>query len=79
MTIITEYRLKCDYCGNVSMPLVEHRTPLGWARLNYGVHPEPSVIVDFCCKAHRDQWQREYNRIVARPEPMPLYVGVEKS
>lgn len=68
MTLITEYRLKCDYCNNVSPTFEEvSYIPSGWVmdEIKPMVLP-PGVMAafaysdprHFCCDNHRQQWEK---------------------
>ena len=60
MTIITEYRWKCDYCGNVSPRLLDETavtSPPGWVKYHTPTSP-PSVLY-FCQHAHYEAWLAE--------------------
>lgn len=66
---ITERRLKCDYCGNVSPVLTRvEPMPKGWQEIIefHYQHSETYRINNkvqyfFCCEAHKRAWlaQRE--------------------
>lgn len=53
MTMITEYRLKCDYCGATS-PVFTDRQTHGWVTF----HPQEffSTMRHFCIPAHHEAW-----------------------
>ena len=61
MTILTETRWKCDYCGNVS-PVTEEKTPLGWIELSVIQEVRTVGYTDtlhFCTEAHKQAWLKE--------------------
>ena len=59
MTIITETRWKCDYCGNVSPVIGFPGAPNGW--VTDGIHAID--ILHFCCKAHEVLWQQQQEKV----------------
>ena len=70
MTVITEYRLKCDYCGNVSPtlprphePIVIKDLPFGWlCRVSSSEHDgvwDYDSITHFCTPAHKEAWEKQ--------------------
>lgn len=74
MTVVTEYRLKCDFCGNVSPALdvppmysPEMVLPMGWTGkggVMYGVSDSftPGARMykqHFCTLAHKEAWEKQ--------------------
>jgi hypothetical protein len=62
MTVIAQYRLKCDFCGNVS-PVVKAaygefaERPPGWVD-----GPPPEFFAEpkhFCTPAHKEAWEKQ--------------------
>lgn len=78
MTIVTEYRWKCDYCGNVSPVLSwadgidgERVPPLGWVWKAKPL-PEFDATIErvaehwhFCTRAHAIAWMLEREGVEA--------------
>lgn len=68
MTIVTEYRLRCDYCQNVSPSFEEiDYTPGGWVMNKIKLMTLPAGVMGafiheaprhFCCDNHRQQWEK---------------------
>ncbi len=55
MTILTEYRWKCNYCGNVSPALkYDEDKPRGWKAFRKVMNTP-----HFCTDAHRAAWLAE--------------------
>ena len=86
MTIKTEYRLVCDYCGSVS-PVCDGSPamPRGWVAItdprDKGIlrigGANPSRVLEFCIPAHREAWLAQLFT-PPRPEPRPLHEGVKR-
>jgi len=67
MTIITEYRWQCEYCGNVSPAMRDEREePTGWQVYFqgkvYGTAEWDQLPAHFCTQVHRDEWTDERQR-----------------
>lgn len=60
MTIVTEYRWRCNLCGNVSPPLQIGEYPTGWVQNIDMFYAHISLEYDrhFCCDNHRQQWEK---------------------
>lgn len=60
MSIITEQRWKCDYCGVVS-PVIGEAAPHGWLSIAFSLEVRAyggKILrgVEFCCDFHKMLW-----------------------
>lgn len=61
MTLVIEYRLKCDYCGNCSTPYqFGDPEPMGWVTIMFWNSGAPNGNYHFCTAAHHEKWIEDH-------------------